>query len=316
MSTKTPPVIIDVDTGRDDAWTLISTINQTLTVKAVITSYGNAPLEDTTQQTLDTLALANSNLGLLSPQVWAGEKEPLTKKYPKNWKKVLDRWKTIGGSWFGVNSPVLSLQTAFNHGTGWEQHFLDSLDKNNKIDYVCCGPMTNLAQIIKTCGYDAFGRAKFLKFVNRVIVVGGNFEKGTPADFNFMADPEAAKIVVRALGKSLTILPFDETKKLVMTAAEIAALPQDTPPRLFTKQLMAAHANATDGVSRLHDPTALEVLKGNVPTVSRKVKVTTRRKKAGKLKLHWRGRAINCAVITTESVPTLKALVLKNMLAL
>ena len=58
---KKIPVILDVDTGIDDAVSMVMALkNKKLDVKLIVTCHGNAPLEAITDNTLDILATINS----------------------------------------------------------------------------------------------------------------------------------------------------------------------------------------------------------------------------------------------------------------
>lgn len=46
------PLVLDVDTGRDDAWAILGAFDE-FDVAAIVSTYGNVPLEKTTRNSLD-----------------------------------------------------------------------------------------------------------------------------------------------------------------------------------------------------------------------------------------------------------------------
>ena len=66
-------IIIDTDTGSDDAVALIMALKSELKVEAVTTVCGNVPLELATKNALMTIEIANGQ----KPPVYVGSAKPL-----------------------------------------------------------------------------------------------------------------------------------------------------------------------------------------------------------------------------------------------
>ena len=101
-------------------------------------------------------------------------------------------------------------------------NFLTSLPKSKKkYDLVCIGPLTNIATALHILGPD--NHDVFWNCINHLIIMGGAVcvpGNVTPfAEFNFFADPIAARIVFEAWekrndkGKKLYLVPLDVTEQ-------------------------------------------------------------------------------------------------------
>ncbi len=308
---KTAPVILDVDTGRDDAWALIAAFNTHTRLDSVIASYGNTSRDNAVQNTLDVLKLAAHQTRTALPPMWVGERGPITTN-TENTAEINRRANAGHNGLFNV-AITHAKQPAIIKGPDWEYAFCEYLKKlartQGPVDYICCGPLTDLAEIIKAAGPDV------TKYLGRVIAVGGSLEVGTKPDFNFMADPTAAELVLNTFGPRLTIVPYDDTRTLVMTSREITALPANTPTRRFTRDVMAAHAaSIPEHVSRLHDPTALLALQHGLPTSTIRVRVKTDLPDAGKLIPDANGIEITRTHIDAARIPAVKTRVLNMIL--
>jgi len=308
---KAARVILDVDTGRDDAWALIAAFNTHARLDSVIASYGNTSRNNAVQNTLDVLKLAAHQTRTALPPVWVGERGP-TIPNTENTAEIDRRANAGHNGLFNVPLPHAK-QPAIIKGPDWEYAFSEHLKKlartHGLVDYICCGPLTDLAEIIKATG------PEITKYIGRVIAVGGSLEVGTKPDFNFMADPAAVQTVINTFGPRLTIVPYDDTRTLVMTGPEIEAIPANTPTRRFTRDVMAAHAaSIPEHVSRLHDPTALLALQHGLPTSTIHVRVKTDLPDAGKLIPDTNGIEITRTHIDAAQIPTIKSRVLGMIL--
>jgi inosine-uridine nucleoside N-ribohydrolase len=74
--------------------------------------------------------------------------------------------------------------------------------QESRIDYIVCGPLTNLSRLV-----DTLGARDALKYIHHVIVMGGSFEPGLAVDFNFLADPAATQKFIDTFGERLTLVP-------------------------------------------------------------------------------------------------------------
>lgn len=311
------PVILDVDTGRDDAWTILGAIRTDLDIAAITVSYGNKELGDTVANTLDVVALG---YGLRPdkriPPIWAGASEPLT-FFPESVAEIQRRANLGHNGMFNLRLPKGGIEAKGMDGR-WKRDFMDYLRTLGTVDYVCCAPLTNLSQLIHAFGHDTQGQPAILAHVRRVVAMGGSFAAGVAPDFNFRADPAAAAHVLETFGTRATILPFDDTEKLGLSEAEITPLKPLDASAEFSKALMLEHVRkwTPDGITRLHDPMTLLALEGRVTTRPDTVTVSLQSPDAGKLRHADTGITVTRGVVRASDVPRLKKRILGRYLNL
>ncbi len=193
-------VILDVDTGIDDALALILALrSEELEVSAVTTVFGNADLERTTTNTLKILAL----LGAETP-VAKGMARPLK-------GERVDARQIHGEDGLGGAAPPAGRRTPERISA------IDLLiDRamsagKRKVTLIATAPLTNIASALMK-------EPRVAQRVDRLISMGGAFSLSpygygnqTPtAEFNIYADPEAARIVYHS-GIKLTAVGLDVT---------------------------------------------------------------------------------------------------------
>ena len=311
------PVVLDVDTGRDDAWTILGAIRNNLDIAAITVSYGNKQLGDTVANTLDVVALG---YGLRPdkriPPIWAGASEPIT-IYAESLAEIQRRANIGHNGMFNVRLPAGGIEAKGMDGR-WKTDFITHLKTLGQVDYVCCAPLTNLAELIDAFGVDDDGKPEILQHIRRVVAMGGSFAPGTAPDFNFHADPAAASRVLKTFGTRATILPFDDTEKLGLSEADIAPLKAGDLSAEFSKAMMLEHVRkwAPDGITRLHDPMTLIALEGHVKTIEQKMRVRLKSPHAGKLIYDDNGINVTRGVITDVSATRLKRRILSTYLNL
>lgn len=185
------------------------------------------------------------------------------------------------------------------------------------VNYVVCGPMTNLSRLI-----NAFGRKDrdfiIKQHIKSVTVMGGYFEKGMSADFNFKADPKAASFVLNTFQKKVYLFPFDETRKLKINMIDIEKLEPGSVPAALTKQLMLAHAKnySVDGNVMLHDPSTLLPYSEKGFYRAHKIKVKMSGDNAGKIYNSQAGVPVNRFVIEADKEQETRDFLLRKYLNL
>lgn len=239
------PVIIDCDTGVDDACALLIALqSEELDVKAVTTVAGNVELEKTTANTLRVLSLA----GREDIPVCAGSARPLF--------RPLHTAAYIHGP-DGLHGIVLP--EGGNHTTGeaaWDAIYRLAGECKGELEIIAIGPLTNLAIAFAKYG-DLPG------MLRRIVVMGGSAGAGnvTPAaEFNFYADPEAADAVLTC-GAPVYVCGLDVTHRAYMTPEEIGAIaalgarPCEFFAQVIQAELAWANKRGVPGAP-LHDPCA------------------------------------------------------------
>lgn len=212
----TPPrrFIIDTDPGADDAAALIMALRHPeISIEAITVVAGNVGLAQTTQ---NALYLVEACGKADSVPVYAGEAKPLMAASQEQAADV------HGGDGLGdIGLPL--------HGrTPAEGHAADAIIRlvrayPDQITLVALGPLTNIALALQQ-------DPGIVRFIPRVVVMGGapdgvgNTRQNPTAEYNIVADPEAADIVFRA-GLPIELVGWDmSVRHGLLTLDEIDAL--------------------------------------------------------------------------------------------
>lgn len=307
------PVIMDVDTGRDDAWAILAAMRRHQP-DALIASYGNTTLANTVRNTLDIVALGASGTDV-RPPVWRGEDQPLLPAPRSSLDEIARRAQNNGNGLVNVTLPPSGLSTV--NGTGpWVTQVADFIRKEKQVDFVMMGPATDLARLIDAFGKEKDGTPIITRYVRNVVAMGGSMEPGLAVDFNFQADPQAAQKVITTFGKNLTLVPYDLTRQLALTQEEVAQLRGRDRQAETTRTIMQAQANWPSNTSHrvlLHDPATLLVLDNAIGRNVMKVRVAldeptpgTGAPLPGKLLLDPNGTAVSVATIPPEQITAVR----------
>ena len=214
MSEHAEPMVVDVDTGIDDALALLyACAHEEAQILGVSTVVGNVPLSAATRNTRAVLALA----GRADIPVWPGAATALS-------VAVRDASEVHGKS--GLGHAVLPEPDEPAHSL----HALDSIvaaahAHAGRLILVATGPLTNIALAVMR-------EPELPRLVKRFVIMGGAYsEPGnvTPsAEFNIWHDPEAARVVFRAFGgvggAPVTAIGLDVTRKTIIDEADVAAI--------------------------------------------------------------------------------------------
>ncbi|SPL91749.1 Inosine-uridine preferring nucleoside hydrolase [[Actinomadura] parvosata subsp. kistnae] len=219
------PLLIDTDTGSDDAVALLLAVKDG-DVRAVTTVAGNVPLETATRNALITLDLA----GHAAVPVHPGCDRPLTR--PPSTAQHVHGLDGMGDT--GLPDP------ARGPADGHAVDVLLSLPRRHpgELTLVTLGPLTNLAAALLR------DRELLTRFRHVYCMAGAADLHGnvTPtAEFNVWADPEAARVVLRAATPGqVTWIGWDVSRRYaVMTPTTSAgskpsALPWPPSPTAST----------------------------------------------------------------------------------
>ncbi|WP_034385125.1 nucleoside hydrolase [Deinococcus sp. YIM 77859] len=202
------PVILDGDPGLDDAvaWLLAFASPDELDVLALTTVHGNVGLDLTTHNAGVTLALAGADV-----PVYAGADRPLV-------RPALTAAQVHGESGLPARHlPRPRRGPEAEHAVNFIVKVVR--ERPGELTLVATGPLTNLAL--------AFRLAPDLPgLVREVVWMGGSTQQGnrTPAaEFNALADPHAAKIVLES-GARLRIFGLNVTMRAVATPERVERL--------------------------------------------------------------------------------------------
>lgn len=306
-------VIMDADTGRDDAWTILAAMRRRQPA-AIIASYGNTTLANTERNTLDVVAVGAAD-GADRPPVWRGEAQPLPATPPSSLAEIARRAANNGNGLVNVVLPPGGLSTV-NGNNPWVAQVADFIRKEQQVDFVMLGPATDLARLIDAFGKEKDGTPTITRYVRNVVAMGGSIEPGLAVDFNFQADPQAAQKVITTFGKNLTLVPYDLTRQLALTQEEVTALQGKDRSAQMTHAIMQAQAAWPSNTTRrvlLHDPATLLALDGVIGSRTERVRVALAEPVAGsvgplpgKLLLDPQGTAVNIATIPPEQITAMR----------
>jgi inosine-uridine nucleoside N-ribohydrolase len=261
MSQQKDILVIDVDTGIDDALALLYACALCpAQILGVSTVSGNVSLRAATRNTRAVLALA----GQSNIEVTPGAAMPLS-------TAASDARVVHGKSGLGYAVLPEPPEPA-RVGHAVDMIVLAAHTHPGRLVLVATGPLTNIALAVMR-------EPELPRLLKRFVIMGGAFsEPGnvTPsAEFNIWHDPEAARIVFRAFGgiggAPVVAVGLDVTRKTTFDGADLAAL----APRMTRKPRGPALMRFIEDSSRqyfelmekahgrryltMHDPLALAV---------------------------------------------------------
>ncbi|MCR6109993.1 nucleoside hydrolase [Bacillus sp. A301a_S52] len=249
MSKK--PMILDVDTGIDDALGIILAVkSREFQIAGITTVNGNVSLETATLNTCKILQLINAHHDI---PVYKGASAPLNRE--PYFEHRIHGKDGLGGA---LRSMKVTKQP---ESLSAPDKMINEVNAHpGEVTLIMTGPLTNLALAIEKA-------PDFPQKVKEVIFMGGAVNgpgNVTPvAEYNMFADPEAAKVVIHADFPRTTLVGLDVTRKALLKKKQID---QITNPELAhyvrdsTRDYMQRYyeRNGIEG-SALHDPLAVAV---------------------------------------------------------
>jgi inosine-uridine nucleoside N-ribohydrolase len=247
--TQPTPLILDVDTGIDDALALALAVRSAAAeLVAVTTLAGNVGVERTTANTLAVLDWLDAS----DIPVHRGASRPLVRSH-RNAAYFHDA-DGLGGATLPPSRRTV--------GTDRGPAAIIRLARSRpaELTLVCVGPLTNLAIALNV-------EPELPALLRRVIVMGGAFAvpgNVTPAaEFNVFADPEAAAQVFAASLPGLIAIGLDVTQRTALPRSiwEAAARTRsgDAASGLVARVCRRAFVERGLDSIYLHDPLAVAV---------------------------------------------------------
>ncbi len=209
------PVVLDVDTGVDDACALLlAATHPGLDLRAVSCVGGNAPVDDVVRNTLIALEAA----GRRDVPVSRGAERPLL-------ETPVDARHVHGADGMGeLGWPAAPTPVDPRHAVELLRDVCRSAARDGMpLTLVPLAPLTNIALLLRTYPDAAQG-------ISRIVFMGGGADVGNAtasAEFNVFHDPEAAAVVLDAageLGIDVTMYGLDVFYDPVVTRAEASEL--------------------------------------------------------------------------------------------
>lgn len=244
------PVILDVDTGVDDALALMLAFRSPeLVVRGILTVSGNVHVSQATANTLAILDLLDAP----PVPVAVGAAAPLAR--PGITAGDVHGSDGLGGA-AGRFPP--SRRTVAADAVGF---LLDAIGRQpGELTLIATAPLTNLALAIEKDA-PTMRKLRALFVMGGAVRVPGNV--GPVSEFNFAVDPEAAAIVLKA-GLPLTLVPLDVTERVVLTRNFLESVDPPGTLHAFVEEIvagtMAFHRlhGECEGIV-MHDPLAVGV---------------------------------------------------------
>lgn len=198
------PIIIDCDPGVDDALAIILALkHSSLDLKAVCTVSGNGDLENTTQNGLKVLSLC----GREDIPLYRGSAKALNNKQP-------DTVPAFGDDGLGGYAYTIITDKKEEEKTAVDFLVEAAAENPGELTLLAIGPCTNIAKAIQK-------DSEFPKKIKQLIIMGGAKYTGNMspvAEYNFWADPLAAKIVMEAGFREVVMIGLDVTNKIALGA--------------------------------------------------------------------------------------------------
>jgi inosine-uridine nucleoside N-ribohydrolase len=202
-------VILDVDTGTDDAIALmVAALSPDIELIGATTVNGNRPVDQCTENTLRVF----DHIGVDLP-VFQGLAQPMVRpNFPVPRKPGPSK---VHGEYLDI-PPAKSKKQAM-HAVDWLiQTYLES---DGDIILVPVGPLSNIGTAISM-------EPRILEKIPEIVIMGGGHEVGnsTPSsEFNIWADPESARVVMNC-GRPIRMVPLDATHKALVSLEDCAKL--------------------------------------------------------------------------------------------
>lgn len=243
-------VIIDVDTGIDDALALILAINSMkFDIKGITTVAGNIPLDLATKNTLKVLKLLERE----DIEVYQGHKQPKAREI--QFKDSVHGENGLAGQLKDINTKEANKKHAVDF-------IIDEVYKHPKeISLIMLAPLTNLAMAFEK---DPEIKDKIKEIYVMGGVVDGQGNESPVAEFNFYTDPESAYDVLHS-GVPIKLIGLDVTRKAQLLEEDIIDSTRNkTPLTHFVENVTGYYiskysADKTVKSCALHDPLAVGV---------------------------------------------------------
>ena len=239
-------IILDCDPGHDDAVAImLAAINPKIELLGITVVAGNQKLEKTVNNALKVCNHLN-----LDVPVYSGMSRPMIRE-----QLIAD---DIHGE-TGLDGPKfeeLKIKSEDKHAVNF---IIDTLmNSDEKITLVPTGPLTNIGMAIRF-------EPRIIEKINRIVLMGGSYQLGnmTPAaEFNILADPDAAHIVFSS-GVKIVMMGLDLTRQASATKEVVEKIKSlnNKASKLFVDlmEFFAASQKNVYGWSAppVHDPTTI-----------------------------------------------------------
>ena len=228
------PVILDVDTGIDDAVAIITACYQKqLDIQLITCCFGNTSKSHTVKNTLTVLEIINQQ----HIPVCGGASSPLNNKLHKIRAHGVNG---LGGYEKDITTKPLNKK--------YVEAMHEVINKNDLTYIMAFGPLTNISNYIKTYPED-------IKKIKLIIVTGSNYiDKNNPyLNFNIYIDIDSFKYVLNNV-TNIVFCTSDMGHKAYIPSCDISKTEKFGSTGKFLATIYPHHKDrtVTDGVA-LHD---------------------------------------------------------------
>ncbi|MEW6624531.1 MAG: nucleoside hydrolase [Bacillota bacterium] len=203
-------VILDVDTGIDDAIAIILAVkSKALDILGITTVCGNVPVSQGAINTKRILKLLGSEKQI---PVIRGASKPLIRE---------PYFETNVHGENGLGGTLEDLEVDVSDGVFGPDFIIEKiLENKNEVTLIMTAPLTNLALSLQK-------EPAIVHYVKEAIIMGGavaTYGNVTPtAEYNIFVDPEAARLVFHS-GMPITLVGLDVTRKALIDEKVIEKL--------------------------------------------------------------------------------------------
>lgn len=196
------PVILDVDTGIDDAIAiLLAVASKEIDLIGITTVSGNVHVEKATRNTKRVLKLINRE----DIPVHKGRGNPLV-------RPLVDASQVHGRT--GLNGQLEDYEVKVPTETTAIDFLKKSInDYGRELTVITTGPLTNIATVLQE---DSSLAGKLGRLISMGGVVAGRGNHTPVAEYNILTDPEAAALVLESGLKDHTLISLDVTRKALL----------------------------------------------------------------------------------------------------
>ncbi|MBA3947051.1 MAG: nucleoside hydrolase [Herpetosiphonaceae bacterium] len=201
-------IILDVDTGTDDAIALmVAALSPDIELVGATTVNGNVHVPVCTENTLRVF----DHIGVKdSIPVYEGMAIPMVRP-----NFVRESPSLIHGEYFDL--PPAQTAKQQQHAVDW---LIETyMQSDGDITLVPVGPLTNIGMAIQK-------EPRILPKIPELVIMGGGHEVGNmspSAEFNIWVDPEAAKLVLNC-GRPIRLVPLDATHRALVSTEDVEQL--------------------------------------------------------------------------------------------
>lgn len=240
------PVMLDVDTGVDDAAAIAYALGVEADLVGVSTVAGNVGIDLSTGNTLKVLSL----LGAEDVPVFRGASKPLVAEY-------VDASHVHGGNGLGAAELPEALAEEADL-TAPEAIIAMAEEFAGELVLIAVGPYTNIAMALSL-------RPDLPQLVRRIVLMGGSyFNPGniTPhAEYNIYTDPHAAQQVFSADWREIIAVGLDVTHSTAITKKMWEAIPDEAEGSAWMMKAIVerTYVERVRSGFFLHDPLAMAV---------------------------------------------------------